>query len=105
MRIDPVRHHRTVGGRKGSSRTWASTRRSGRWTIGGRRVAIGSIYTVGRGLGGLSLRLRSTGMTTETRTFEQVLFLTRGVLCANLLAVDTLDGKTLYSIEGGKSVK
>ena len=36
-------------------------------------------------------------MTPETRTFEQVLFLTRGVLCADLLAVDTLDGKTLYS--------
>ena len=97
MRIDPVRHYGTVGGRKGSSRTRTSTRRSCRWSIGGRRVAIGSIYTVGRGLGGLSLRLTSTRMTPETRTFEQVLFLTRGVLCADLLAVDTLDRETLYS--------
>ena len=97
MRIDPVRHYGTVGSRKGSSGTRTSTRRSCRWTIGSRRVAIGSIYTVGRGLGGLSLRLRSTRMTPETRTFEQVLFLTRGVLCANLLAVDTLDRETLYS--------
>jgi len=35
-------------------------------------------------------------MATETGTLEQVLFLTRGVLCANLLTVDTLDGKALY---------
>lgn len=35
-------------------------------------------------------------MATETGTLEQMLFLTRGVLCANLLTVDTLDGKALY---------
>jgi hypothetical protein len=35
-------------------------------------------------------------MTAETRALEEMLFLARGVLCANLLAVDTLHGETLY---------
>ena len=36
-------------------------------------------------------------MTTKTGTLEEVLLLTRGILCADLLTVDTLNGKTLKS--------
>lgn len=34
-------------------------------------------------------------MTAETGALEEMLLLTRGVLCPDLLAVDTLHGKTL----------
>lgn len=34
-------------------------------------------------------------MTAQARTFAEMLFLSRGVLCADLLTVDTLNGETL----------
>lgn len=93
MSIDTVRHHGTVGSRE-STGPRASTRRGGRSTIRGGRVSIGSSDAIrGRG-GGLGLGL-GIGVAAETGTLKQVLLLARGVLCANLLAVDTLDGKTL----------
>lgn len=95
MGVDPVRHHGTVRGRQGTSRTRPGGRRGGRRPVGSGRVTIGSADTVGRGLGGLGLRLRSTGMTAETGALEQMLFLARGILCADLLAVDALDRETL----------
>ena len=36
-------------------------------------------------------------MASKPGALEKVLFLTRGVLCADLLTVDTLDGKTLQT--------
>lgn len=46
-------------------------------------------------------------MTSQARAFQQMLLLTRSVLCANLLAVDTLHGEALgnetvsYVSDGG----
>lgn len=41
-------------------------------------------------------------MTAETGTLEEMLLLTRGVLCPDLLAVDTLHGKTLIVFLGAE---
>lgn len=94
MGIDAVRHHGPVGSRQG---TWAraSAWCSGCSAIGSRRIAIGSTDAIGGGLSSLRLSL-GVGMATETGALEQVLLLTRGVFGADLLAVDTLDGETLY---------
>ena len=99
MRIDAVRHHGPVGSRQG---TWARARAwcSGCRAIGSRRISIGSTDTIGSGLSSLRLSL-GVGMATETGALEQVLLLTRGVFGADLLAVDTLDGETLYRAQTG----
>jgi hypothetical protein len=61
--------------------------------VGIRRVSICSADAIRSCLGRLGLL--SLG-AAETRALEQVLLLPRGVLCADLLAVDALYGKTLF---------
>lgn len=90
MRIDAVGDHGAIGCGDGRA-CW--TRCSSSWTIRGAWVSIGRTDTIG-GLGGLS-RLGRVGMTAQAGTFEEMLLLSRGILCANLLTVDTLNGKTL----------
>lgn len=91
MRIDAVGHHGTIGGWHGRGTTraaWSSCR-----AIGGAGVAVGRADAIGslRGL----IRLGSVGMTTKTGALEEMLFLTRSILCTNLLTIDTLDGEAL----------
>jgi hypothetical protein len=87
MGIDTVGHQSAVRSWDGTRTSWAS--RGGRCAIGGAGVAIGRTDSVRGWLGGLG-RLRRVGVTAQTGTLEKMLFLARGVLCANLLAVDTL---------------
>ena len=93
MWIDAVGHHGPVGSRE-STRARARARRGGRGAIGGGSIAISSGDAIRGGLGGLGLGL-GVSVAAEAGALEQVLLLARGVLCANLLAVDTLNGKTL----------
>jgi hypothetical protein len=41
-------------------------------------------------------------VAAQTGTLEKMLLLTRGIFCANLLTVDTLDGKTLIVFLGAE---
>lgn len=92
MRVDTIGHEGAIGRWNRTGTSW--TRGSSCWAIGSSRVAIGRSDSVRGGLGGLR-RLRRVGMTAQTGTFKEMLFLSRGVLCSNLLTVDTLDGETL----------
>jgi hypothetical protein len=91
MGVDIIRHHGPVGSRQ-SPRTGTSAWRGGGRTIGSGRVSIWRSDAVGTGRGGLGLGL---AVAAQTGTLEKMLLLTRGIFCANLLTVDTLDGKTL----------
>lgn len=73
---------------------WCRARCSWSWSIRIGGVSIGSADTVWCWLSGLCLSL-SLG-TTKTRALKQVLLLARCVFCADLLAVDALNGKTLF---------
>ena len=90
MRIDTVGHQGAGGSRHGRGTTSAW---SGRRAIGSAGVAIRSANAI-RALGGL-VGLGRVGVATETGTLEKVLFLSRGVLCTNLLTVDALNGEAL----------
>jgi hypothetical protein len=41
-------------------------------------------------------------MTTKTGALEEMLFLTRSILCTNLLTIDTLDGEALVIFLGAE---
>lgn len=90
MRIDPVGHHGAIGSWDGRA---CGTRGSSRRAIGGAGVAIRRADAIRgrRGLGGL----RRVGVTAQTGALEEMLLLSRGILCTDLLAVDTLHGETL----------
>ena len=92
MRINAVGHHGAIGSRDGRA-SWA--RRSSGRPVGRAGIPIRGTNAI-RGLGGLS-RLRRVRMAAQTRTFKEMLLLSRGVLCTNLLTVDTLHGETLYA--------
>lgn len=94
VRIDAVGHHRPVGGRKGTG-TGCGCSRSRNWSIRCCRISIWSADTIGNWLSGLGLRIRGIGMTSETGALGQMLLLARGILRANLLAVDALDREAL----------
>lgn len=91
MRIDAVSHQGTVGSWHGGRISRAAW--SGRRAIGGAGVAIARANAIGS-LGRL-IRLGRVGVTTKTGALEEMLFLSRGILCTNLLAVDALDGEAL----------
>lgn len=91
MRIDTVGHQCAVGsgnGRASSRARWCCCR-----TIGGTGVSIGGADAVGSGsrLG----RLRRVRVASQTRAFKKMLLLSRGILCADLLTIDTLHGEAL----------
>lgn len=88
---DSIRHHGPIGsGQLGSGWPRTRARRSSGRPIWSRRVAVRRADAVGascrRG------RLRRGSMASKARALEQMLLLARGVLRANLLAVDALDG-------------
>jgi hypothetical protein len=92
MGTDAVWHHtgsRSSQGTMPWGRPW-SGRACG---VGIRGVSIWSADAIRSWLGGLGLL--SLG-AAKTRTLEQVLLLARGVLCADLLAVDALYRETLF---------
>ena len=90
MGIDAIGHQSAIGRR--DSRT-CRTRRSSSWAIGSTGISVGRADAIG-GLGRLC-GLRRVGMTTKARTLEEVLLLSRSILCTNLLTIDTLHGETL----------
>lgn len=95
MVVDSIGHHGPVGrGQLGGG----SARRSGGRPIGSRRVAVGRADAVGACCS--CRRLRRGRVAAKPRALEQMLLLARGVLCANLLAVDALDGQTLICGSG-----
>lgn len=93
MRVHSVGHEVAIGSWHGgrATRPW-----SGRRATGSTGIAIGR----GDAVGGLRrlVWLRSIGVTTKTGALQKMLLLSRGVLCANLLAVDALHGKTLQVV-------
>lgn len=90
MRVDTIAHQCAIRSWDGrTSWTWGSSCRA----AGSAGVSIGSTDAIG-GLGRLG-RLGRVGMTAQARTLEEMLLLSRGILRADLLAVDTLDRETL----------
>ena len=92
MRVDTIGHDGAIRSWDGTRTSW--TCRGCGWAIGSAGVAIRGTDSVRGGLGGLG-RLRRVGVTAQTGTFKEMLFLSRSVLCSNLLAVYTLNGQTL----------
>lgn len=90
MRIDAIAHQGAIRCRDRRAR-WASC--CGRRTIGGTGVSIRRTDAIG-GLGGLG-RLGRVGVAAQAGTFKEMLLLSRGILCTDLLTIDTLDGETL----------
>lgn len=74
---------------------------SGAGARGGRRIAVGC-NAVGSSRCGSGLDMALV-VTAQGRTLEQMLLLPAGVLCADLLAVDALDGQTLQRRSDGQS--
>ena len=68
--------------------TKAVGHRTSRWAH--RRCAVDTIWGIGASIARTWLRTWGIRMIGETRTFKEMLFLTRGILCSDLLAVYTL---------------
>jgi hypothetical protein len=100
MGVDTIGHESAIGSRDG---TRTSCCRGSSWATGSSGIAIGRTDSVRGGLGGLG-RLRRVGVTSQTGTFKEMLFLSRGILCSNLLAVYTLNGETLTHAQTPKRV-
>lgn len=92
MRVDTIGHEGAIGSWDSARTSW--TCRGGSRAIGGSGVAIGRTDSVRGGLGSLG-RLRRVGVTAQTWTFKEMLFLSRSILCSDLLTVYALNRETL----------
>lgn len=91
MGANTIRYHASSRCREGAvARGSAGCRRTCRVRIGGVSIWSGDAIR-----SCLRLGLRLSLRTAKARALEQMLLLARGVLRADLLTVDALDGETL----------